>query len=280
LFLSKLANGEISTQYDYVLVDEFQDCTKADFEIFFHLLKHPNYLLIAGDLAQAVHLGKSANVDTLREAIREGRTMNDIKWNYLDGSYRLPFRICEAIKRISEYINLSFKRNRAASILTPYKGAPPGTRPIIVYGKNEKDISIKITDIFERYKEFCLVEKCILEKDESLRKELQIPADTVLRLKGLEKHCVIWSTRMPLEFKKEKFEFVYTILSRTSCILIIALFQNPDVTDYNTQDIFKEAIGLLRRDRIIFWDKETKDAFDLFCQDVQNGDPDQDDEEN
>jgi hypothetical protein len=82
------------------------------------------------------------------------------------------------------------------------------------------------------------------------------------------------------DLKKEKFEFVYTILSRTTCILIIALFQNPDVTDYNTQDIFKEAIGLLRRDRIIFWDKETKDAFDLFCQDVQNGDPDQDDEEN
>jgi DNA helicase-2/ATP-dependent DNA helicase PcrA len=78
-------------------------------------------------------------------------------------------------------------------------------------------------------------------------------------------------------FKKEKFEFVYTILSRTSCILIITLFQNPDVTDWNTQYIFKEAIGLLRRDRIIFWDKETKDAFDLFCQDVQNGDLDQDD---
>lgn len=280
LFLTKLANGEISTQYDYVLIDEFQDCTKADFEIFFHLLKHPNYLLIAGDLAQAVHLGKSANIDTLREAIREGRTMNDIKWNYLDGSYRLPFRICEAVKRISEYINLSFKKNKAASILTPYKGAPPGTRPIIVYGKNEKDISIKITDILERYKDFGLIEKCILEKDDELQRELQIPTDTVLRLKGLEKHCVIWSTRTPLEFKKEKFEFVYTILSRTSCILIIALFNDPDNEQSNTQDIFMEAIGLLRRDRIIFWDKETEEAFDLFCQDVQNGDLENDEEDN
>ena len=41
-----------------------------------------------------------------------------------------------------------------------------------------------------------------------------------------------------------------------------------------------EAIGLLRRDRIIFWDKETEEAFDLFCQDVQNGDLENDEEDN
>jgi DNA helicase II / ATP-dependent DNA helicase PcrA len=79
-------------------VDEFQDCTRADFEIFFNLLNNPNHLIISGDLAQAVHLGKSANIESLREAIRSERTMNDISWNYLDGSYRLPFRVCEAVE--------------------------------------------------------------------------------------------------------------------------------------------------------------------------------------
>lgn len=278
LFLSKLASHEINTEYDYVVVDEFQDCTRADFEIFFHLLKHPNYLIAAGDLAQAVHLGKSANVDNLRVAIREGKTMDDIRWSYLEGSYRLPFRVCEAIKRISEHINLSFKGNRAASILTPYKGSPPGARPIIVHGRNETDIAIKISDIIEQYSSFDLREKCILEKDDLLQERLKIHSDTVLRLKGLEKHLVIWSTRAPVEFEKEKFEFVYTILSRTSCILVIALFHDPDNLISHTQEIFKEAIGLLRRDRIIFWDQETKDMFDAFCQNVRYDGIEEDDE--
>lgn len=150
---------------------------------------------------------------------------------------------------------------------------------VIVYGKNERDISEKITDIIEQYSGFGLVEKCILEKDESLQNALKIHADTVLRMKGLEKNCVIWSTRVPLEFKKEKFEFVYTILSRTSCILIIALFHDPETTNNSTQEIFKEAIGLLRRDRIIFWDQETKDAFDLFCRNVQADEVEEEDDD-
>lgn len=270
LFLSMLANGELNIKYDYVVVDEFQDCTRADFEIFFHLLKDPNRLVISGDLAQAVHLGRSANIESLREAIREGRTMNDISWNYLEGSYRLPFRICEAVRKISEHINLSFRGNRAASILTPYKGAPPGARPIIVFGKDETDISLKIREVLNEYNKFELIEKCILEKDGPLQQQLSIDSDSVLRLKGLEKHCVIWSTRSPIEFKKEKFEFVYTILSRTSCILIIALFNNPVNPSYNTQEIYKQAIGLLKQDRVIFWDKETKDNFNAFCQQVSN----------
>lgn len=269
LFLSKLAAGTINVQYDYVVVDEFQDCTRADFEIFFNLLKHPNYLVIAGDLAQAVHLGKSANSRSLRDAIREGRTLNDIKWSYLEGSYRLPFRICEAVKKISEHLKLTFNGDPAAGILTPYKGAPPGARPIVVYGRNEKDMAGKIRDIIEAYGHFDLTEKCILEKDELLQNELKIPTDTVLRLKGLEKHCVIWSTRAPIEFKKEKFEFVYTILSRTSCLLIIALFDDQDNLDSRTQEVFKEAISLLRQDRVIFWDKETKDSFKSFCGRIQ-----------
>jgi DNA helicase II / ATP-dependent DNA helicase PcrA len=265
LFLSKLTKGEIDAKYDFVVVDEFQDCTQADFEIFFNLLKDANCLIIAGDLAQAVHLGKSASSRFLREALRDRRTMNDIKWNYLEGSYRLPFRICEAIKKISEHLKLIFNDDPAAGILTPYKGAPPGARPIVVYGKDEKDMTNKIRNIIEAYEHFDLSEKCILEKDESLHNELEMPTDTVLRLKGLEKHCVIWSTRAPVEFKKEKFEFVYTILSRTSCLLIIALFNDPEDPGSRTQEIFKEAIGLLRRDRVIFWDRETKDTFDAFC---------------
>ena len=263
LFLSKLRRREINEIYDYIIVDEFQDCTKADFETFFHLLRDPNHLVISGDLAQAVHLGRSANIETLREAIREGRSMNDISWNYLEGSYRLPFRICEAVRGISEHINLTFKGSKAASILTPYKGAPPGARPIIVSGINEEDISTKIFEIIRTYEIYDLKLKCILEKDDLLASKTLIESDTVLRLKGMEKHLVVWSTRKNIESKKERFEFVYTILSRTSSILIIALYDNPEPR-LSTQPVYYEPLKLLRRDRLIFWDKASRLAFNKF----------------
>lgn len=259
LFLSKLKNNEISEIYDYLVVDEFQDCTRADFETFFRLLKDPNNLVISGDLAQAVHLGRSANIESLREAIREGREMQDISWNYLEGSYRLPFRVCEAVRKISEHIHLTFKGNKAASILTPYKGAPPGARPIIVCGKDEEDVSTKILEVIKAYEIFQISEKCILEKDDLLSKKTLVETDTVLRLKGMEKHLVVWSTRSPLEFKKERFEFVYTIVSRTSCLLIIALFNSE--TQKPTEKTYFDALKLLRHDRLIFWDKQSKQEF-------------------
>lgn len=264
-FLSKLQNGEVAEIFDYVFVDEFQDCTKADFEIFFHLLKDPNRIIIAGDLAQAVQLGKSANVERLREAIRVGREVNDISWNYLEGSYRLPFRICEAIVKVSEFIHTSFQKNRAASILTPYKGAPPGARPIIVYAEDEESAVNKLNDVLEQYRVFELTEKCILEEDDRLSVLTNLHSDSVLRLKGMEKHCVIWSTRAAINQRKERYEFVYTILSRTSSVLIVLLFPNDQSGSGGTQAEFSEIIGHFRQDRIILWDQETRDNYEAFC---------------
>lgn len=87
--------------------------------------------------------------------------------------------------------------------------------------------------------------------------------DTILSLKGLEKECVVWSTRIPLEFEKEVYEFAYTILTRTSSILIVALSDN-------SQEVYKPIIGLLKKDRLIFWDKATEDRFERFCEAVGN----------
>lgn len=265
-FYSLLKSGKVNLKFDYILVDEFQDCTRADIDIFFKLLKpnKQNNFTLAGDLAQSIHLGTSARVDSIRDVIREGRELDYIQWHYLDGSYRLPVRISEAIKEISEAINTRFNKEKAASIITPYKGSPPGSRPIVVYGNNYIDVAEKIQDIFSHYKLYDLKRITILEKDselhrEILKKDIKAETDTILSLKGLEKECVVWSTRISLEFEKEVFEFAYTIITRTSCILIIAL------TD-KTQNIYKKILGLLNKDRLIMWDKETEQKFDTFCE--------------
>lgn len=266
---SLLKSGTLNAMYDLIMVDEFQDCTKADIDIFFRLLKQDkqNNFTLAGDLAQSIHLGTSARVDSVRDIIREGRDLDNIQWTFLDGSYRLPVRISEAIKGISKAINTRFNEEKAASIITPYKGSPPGARPIVVFGNSTTELADKVIEIFKTYKIYNLRHITILEKDLELLKELNkkglvSETDTILSLKGLEKECVLWSTRIPLEFEKEVFEFAYTIVTRTSCILIIAL------TD-TTQNVYKKTLGLLDRERLIFWDEQTETKFDTFCEEYE-----------
>lgn len=259
-FYSKLKSEKIKIKYDYILVDEFQDCTEADFEIFYSMIKNPNNFTIAGDLAQSIHLGTAANIP-------RDQNMDRRQFHRLEGSYRLPVRISESIKKLSEAIVQRFGNNEGAISISPYKGSPPGSRPIVVYGSSNVDLSEKIVEIFKTYKIYDLNRITILEKDNELSTEISskgllVETDTILSLKGLEKECVLWSTKIPLEFEKEVFEFAYTILTRTSCILIIALSDT-------TQNIYKKILGLLDRERIIMWDKETETKFDTFCEEYE-----------
>lgn len=256
--LSKLNNNQINFKYDYILVDEFQDCTEADFKIFYSLIKDPNKFTIGGDLAQAVHLGSSARIP---------RNVNMLirRFFKLEGSYRLPVRISECISGLSQAINQHFSNSEGTSNIVPYKGSPPGARPIVVYADNEEQIENKLINILNFYSIYDLKNKCILEKDYTLtnnlfKKNIEIETDSILSLKGLEKECVIWATYVPLEFEKEAFEFAYTIVTRTSGILIIVITEE-------TQEVYKKILGLLNKERLIFWDKNSEEKFMSFCED-------------
>lgn len=257
---SKLKSGEVKPNYDYILVDEFQDCTEADFEIFYSMIKDPNNFTIAGDLAQSIHLGTAARIP------RDER-MTRRQFYRLDGSYRLPVRISECIKQLSTAIVERFGNDEGVTDITPYKGSPPGSRPIVVYGETYIEVAEKVKEVFKHYKIYDLERVTILEKDVELQREivkkgLIAETDTILSLKGLEKECVLWSTRIPLEFEKEVFEFAYTIVTRTSCILIVA------ITD-KTQNVYKKILGLLNSERLIMWDSETEQKFATFCEEYE-----------
>ena len=255
--LSKLNNNKINFKYDYILVDEFQDCTEADFKIFYSLIKDPNKITIGGDLAQAVHLGLAARIP---------RDQNmAFRRNFkLEGSYRLPVRISECISGLSQAINQHFSNSEGTSNIIPYKGSPPGARPIVVYAENMNQLENKLVDVLDNYDIYDLKNKCILERDYTLKnnlniKNIKIDTDSILSLKGLEKECVVWVTYKPLEFEKEAFEFAYTIVTRTSGILIIV------ITD-ETQEVYKKVLGLLNKERLIFWDKNSEEKFRALCE--------------
>jgi hypothetical protein len=263
-FLKKLKSGAFNNIFDYIFIDEFQDCTQSDYNIFYRLLKDPNNLILAGDYAQAVHLGTVADVPRFEDETSE--RMKNRTIHRLEGSYRLPYRISECLKPLSESIKIN--GHSEADILTPYKGAPPGARPIIVYANNNDAMSRKVLDISNSYSLFDIINihenpmrnMTILEKDFDLQKQLISKfnniavTDTILRLKGMEKTFVLWSTKSSIDHQSEIDNFVYTILTRTSGILVIAI-SDDIIVEY--QKIIKE----LRKDRIILWDQETKDHF-------------------
>jgi DNA helicase-2/ATP-dependent DNA helicase PcrA len=249
LLLHKIKSNTLK-KFDFVIVDEFQDCTQADFEIFSGILKNVDNLIIAGDIAQAIHIGRSATIPKTTD-------MSSREYFRLKGSYRLPQRISECILELSKKI----KEGSSNDIeeISPYKGSPPGARPIIIYGYNNETIAKKIASAFNSYKNYGITKITILEKDKQLcdlltAKGLSCETDSVLKLKGLEKECIVWSTSKVVEFEKEIKEFVYTILTRTSCLLIITF-------DNAISENFLGIFSLLDKERLIFFDKDSEQKF-------------------
>lgn len=248
LFLNFLQKGQLQNPFDYVFVDEFQDCAVADYKIMSLLLKNVDNLILAGDLAQSVHIGQSGTIpkdgDMSRRAIHR-----------LKGSYRLPYRVSEAINPLSRFITNNSGDKDVTIEITPYKGAPPGARPIIVYADDTVSLAKKLVSIKNTYSVFDLNKFTILEKDANLCMELNslnqsAETTTILRLKGLEKELIVWSLQADILFENEAKEFAYTIMTRTNCLLIIAITKSYKPINF---DIVK----LLRADRLIFWDSQT-----------------------
>ena len=184
----------------------------------------------------------------------------------LDGSYRLPFRISECIKPLSAFIKLNNENDM--DLITPYKGAPPGARPIVIYAESTEMMKQKILwclfhyQIFDIY-DLNLPQKkhiTILEADFELSQALngRVPgiaqASTILKIKGMENDCIVWSTRKKIEDPEDVYYYIYTILTRTCSVLLIALFDD-------TPEYAYEVLGKMDQDRLLIWDQETLTQF-------------------
>ena len=274
-FIKQLLRNNYPNKFTHVIVDEFQDCTKADYEIFYNLLSDPNELTLAGDIAQSINLGAALHIPK-----EDGQLK--FKKLKLEGSFRLPFRVSECIKPLSESIGKKFGKREGieVGVINPYKGAPPGSRPILVFASDTEEASNKVSEIFRAYHKALKLDKItIFEKDTELcnalnYKDINSETEIILRTKGLEKRCVLWSTRTNIDTIKEKEEFVYTILTRTVSLLIILLFADA-------QQEYKEIIKMLVPDRLILWNRDTEDYYKALMQSgIQSEEqPDEDDSE-
>jgi DNA helicase-2/ATP-dependent DNA helicase PcrA len=255
--------------FTHLLVDEVQDCTRTDFRLFDQLLADPHELVVAGDLAQAVHMGLAATTTLPKSSRQKNRKTHELK-----GSYRLPLRVSESLIPLSRRIQdkrRPCKDGLPVSAQLPYRGAPVGARPIVLWAESQEAMAKKVREVMSLYAAgdsepgMQIAPAVVLERDSELARAINlgapaglgvtVQADTILSVKGMEKGCVIWSTRQGDFDRNDVDEYVYTILTRTCCLLIIAMFPQPCPD-------FIPILKTFNPESLIFWDEASKAGFE------------------
>lgn len=250
-------------QWTHVFVDECQDFTESDFRLLACIPPDPQHLFVTGDESQSMHLGPCYRRPGLRR--RQWRKYE------LGGSYRLPLRVCEALEDLatafidahsgpgSDDLDLVLAESRKAAVIGP--------RPIVIAG-DEATIAHDLRGVFEAYRplfddgeprislaEFDPIAAGAI-KEAAPWAELEVAG--MLRIKGLERSCVVFSDRATIGGDESVPEWVYTALTRSTSVLVLVLWSH-------TSPAVRSVIGRLREDRLLFWTPAARDAFQSAC---------------
>ncbi|MBX0288099.1 UvrD-helicase domain-containing protein [Haloarcula salinisoli] len=95
--LERVAQRSLLPNVDYLIIDEFQDITTLQYDVYEEWKPHMKRVLIAGDDDQVVYAWQGADPDLLLE---EDVTQDEI----LPNSYRLPSRILNVVNREVRHI--------------------------------------------------------------------------------------------------------------------------------------------------------------------------------
>jgi hypothetical protein len=74
-------------------------------------------------------------------------------------------------------------------------------------------------------------------------------------IKGLERPVVVWSTRAEIDADDSLLEWIYTILTRTTGVLIVLL-------SVETPEEVRRILGRLREDRVLPWTAQAEQRFE------------------
>jgi hypothetical protein len=135
----------LEQKWTHVFVDECQDFTRSDIRLLARAPRDPRHLCMAGDASQAIHLGRSYN--------RPGIAGAQWKTHLLEGSYRLPLRVCEALQPLARNIRSSHLASRLEDdldtvLLRSRKASVAGFRPIVLTGQHLAD---QLGDVLRAY---------------------------------------------------------------------------------------------------------------------------------
>jgi len=257
---------ELKESFTHVFFDECQDFTEAEFRLLAALAPDAGRLVAAGDEAQSIHLAASY----FRPGSLRGRNW---RVHRLEGSYRLPLRIAEAIAPIARgIVETRHDRQGDVDALIPdtRKSAVLGPRPIVldaVSGQAERDVARLIST----YRGFLLNEShrkptvSLAEGIWTVRGGIQedliqhylpwadVKSERMRKIKGCERDVVVISDQSEL-LKFADPELFYTALTRTRGLLILC------VSSDSPEEV-RAWWGRLNPDRLLFSTKRARELF-------------------
>ena len=255
--------------FTHIFVDECQDFTPADFDIVASMSDEGSRLFATGDHAQSLRLGRSCPIPGLIRRRRWDR-------KELLGSYRVPLRICESVRPLAEFIAArdgvgEQDHERLAALPQSMKAATLGVRPVFVVGETRQHLATALADVLRTYGTIVAEATdpaqrriSIVEEDEQLRACLQplmngaalpIVSESMHSIKGLERSCVVWSTAAAFDTDESHEEWAYTILTRITCLLIVAM------VPHETPEPIRRIVGRLHPQRVLHWTEEAEEQF-------------------
>lgn len=280
-------SGPARHVFTHLFIDEAQDFTPADFALAGRLVEDANHITAFGDAGQALHLASSYQVP----GTVQGRNGQPRRWKRdltLTHTYRLPRRVIDAVGPVhtllGEVEDPELAELVASGSPRGVRAGPPGIRPVVVTG-GTKSLARALGDVIHWYRwlldrdgQVCLAENidpldpavvsdriCELEARfprgcpdggvDLSRTRITVAQESMLKIKGLERRAVVWSTRARLRADESELHWIWVILTRTSGLLVILLSRQPT----------PEAVEVLRRldkDRLLFWNAEAERLFD------------------
>lgn len=275
--------------FDRVFIDEGQDFLDVEYSLVIpSLVRDPSGIVVAADPAQAMHTGASYNPPRMIFD-RTGSVSRRWKTHRLEGSYRLPIWVAEAVRPLASTV-LSLQVTTRSSdeddaevdpltLTTPtsVKNALLGARPILVAADTYDQAAQALDEIISLHRELLpstqptrvtwaeADARSSLQLAESIARcgasrRVSLESNTMLRIKGLERPVVLWRSSDIGDSAPAASapELVYTALTRTTSLLVIALSARtrPDVRKLVTQ---------LDRRHLCFWTEAAERRFHDWC---------------
>ncbi|MFA5406799.1 MAG: ATP-dependent DNA helicase [Candidatus Nanoarchaeia archaeon] len=143
--MKQVSDDFLSKQYDYVIVDEFQDTNYVQFELIKHLVSDDQNITVVGDPNQTIYAFRGAYTDNVSEFIEHFKLKaNDVF--SLDTSFRSTQHILDASY---ELINQNYTDTSESPIkLTSHKGKT-GDKVMIYSCLNELEEARKVKEIID-----------------------------------------------------------------------------------------------------------------------------------
>jgi tetratricopeptide (TPR) repeat protein len=189
----KIHAGEVEKKLDFLYIDEVQDLTTAELDIFLQLL-NPNgvqWFAAAGDLSQSVQ-PSAFTWESLRDLITRIIGTHVSEEYRLDENYRSTPHLVSAANRILD-ISKEYSGQNKAHLQRPIKGENEG-EPMFIFEKSENEL-LELLEKNELPNSDCL----LLTRDEKTKRDLKKRMnekqasfiETIAKYKGLEDRDVL-----------------------------------------------------------------------------------------